>query len=77
MVRETKHLQWSEKLNICNGQIDAELRQELHQWGEASVTSVPTLGASRSDENFQNTHFGSEENLYRFEEKRKEKIIII
>ena len=48
-IKHRKH--WDKnrrKLNIANIQIDAELRQELHEWAEVAVTSVPTLGASRS-----------------------------
>ena len=51
-TQEIKHWKhWDKnrrKLNIANIQIDAELRQELHEWAEVAVTSVPTLGASRS-----------------------------
>ena len=48
-AKHWKHLDKNRrKLNIANIQIDAELRQELHEWAEVAVTSVPTLGASRS-----------------------------
>ena len=59
--KHPKHLDKNRrKLNIANIQIDAELRQELHEWAEVAVTSVPTLGASRSGHPGQPGHPGQE-----------------
>ena len=60
-AKHWKHLDKNRrKLNIANIQIDAELRQELHEWAEVAVTSVPTLGASRSGHPGHPGHPGQE-----------------